>query len=56
LGISEVSKKAHELEEMGRKHDLQHTSEVFAAFESEISGVLTSMREMDDRSLLGASL
>jgi len=47
LGVSEVSKKAHELEEMGRKHNLQHTAEVFAAFETGISGVLTSMRGMD---------
>ena len=47
LGVSEFQQKAHELEEMGRKHDLQHTAEVFAAFETGISGVLTSMRGMD---------
>jgi two-component system sensor histidine kinase/response regulator len=47
LGVSEVSKKAHELEEMGRKHNLQHTAEVFSAFEAGISGVLASMRGMD---------
>jgi len=44
LGISEVAQKARELEEMGRKHDLQHTAEAFAAFETGISGVLLSMR------------
>jgi signal transduction histidine kinase/CheY-like chemotaxis protein len=47
LGISEASLKARELEEMGRKHDLQHTAEVFAALETGISGVLLSMRGMD---------
>jgi PAS domain S-box-containing protein len=47
LGISQVSQKARELEEMGRKHDLQHTAEVFAAFETGIAGVLLSMRGMD---------
>jgi len=47
LGVSEVSKKAHELEEMGRRHNLQHTAEVFSAFEAGISGVLASMRGMD---------
>jgi HPt (histidine-containing phosphotransfer) domain-containing protein len=51
LGISEVSQKARELEEMGRKRDLQHTAEVFAAFEAGISGVLMSMRGMDGGSL-----
>jgi PAS domain S-box-containing protein len=51
LGISEVSHKACELEEMGREHDLQHTTKVFGTFETEISGVLLSMREMDGRSL-----
>jgi PAS domain S-box-containing protein len=47
LGISEASLKARELEEMGRKHDLQHTAEAFAALETGISGVLLSMRGMD---------
>jgi len=56
LGIAEVSEKACELEEMGRKHDLQHTAEVYAAFEAGISEVFSSMREMHDRSSLGASL
>ena len=56
LGISEVSQNARELEEMGRKHDLQHTSEVFAMFETGISGVLVSMRGMNGESLLGANL
>jgi CheY-like chemotaxis protein len=51
LGISEVSQKASELEEMGREHNLQHTAEAFATFESGIAGVLLSMREMDGRSL-----
>jgi HPt (histidine-containing phosphotransfer) domain-containing protein len=56
LGVSEVSERARELEELGRKHDLQHTTEVYAAFEAGISEVLSSMREMNGRSLRGASL
>jgi PAS domain S-box-containing protein len=51
LGISEVSRKACELEEMGREHDLQHTTKVFGTFEAGISGVLISMRRMNGRSL-----
>jgi CheY-like chemotaxis protein/HPt (histidine-containing phosphotransfer) domain-containing protein len=50
LGISEVSRKACELEEMGREHDLQHTTKVFGTFEAGISGVLISMRRMNGRS------
>ena len=56
LGMPEVSQKAGELEEMGRKHDLQHTAEVFAVFNAGISEVLSSMREMHGRTPLGASL
>jgi two-component system sensor histidine kinase/response regulator len=45
LGVFEASQKAGELEEMGRKHDLQHSAKVFATFKLEISLVLMSMRE-----------
>jgi CheY-like chemotaxis protein/HPt (histidine-containing phosphotransfer) domain-containing protein len=45
LGISELSQKAHELEEMGRKRDLEHAAEAFAVFETEISAVTASMRD-----------
>jgi len=44
LGISELSQKACELEEMGRRHDLHRTAEVLAEFEAQISKVLISMR------------
>jgi two-component system sensor histidine kinase/response regulator len=44
LGISELSQKAHELEAMGREHDLKHAAGAFAVFETEISAVAASMR------------
>jgi two-component system, sensor histidine kinase and response regulator len=47
LGIAGVCQRARELEEMGRRHDLQHAAGVFAAFETELSAVLNSMRSLD---------
>jgi HPt (histidine-containing phosphotransfer) domain-containing protein len=44
LGISEASEHARELETLGRTKDLEHAPRVFAAFESEISSILNSMR------------
>ena len=54
LGLSQLSQKACELEEMGRRQDLRHTAEVFAEFETEISEVLISMRGMQGGSLESA--
>jgi signal transduction histidine kinase/CheY-like chemotaxis protein len=47
LGISEVSQKAGELEGMGRRRDLEHCKEVFAAFETDMLSILTSMRSVN---------
>ncbi|HET6218893.1 MAG TPA: response regulator [Acidobacteriaceae bacterium] len=44
LGISEVSRKAREMEEFGRKSDLRLAESLYATFESELSEVLISMR------------
>jgi two-component system, sensor histidine kinase and response regulator len=44
VGILELSQKAHELEEMGRKRDLKYAAGAFAVFETEISAVAASMR------------
>jgi PAS domain S-box-containing protein len=44
LGLSGVSERARELEEMGRTNDLQCAPESFAALETEISAVMDSMR------------
>jgi CheY-like chemotaxis protein len=46
LGISEVSRKAREMEEFGRKSDLRLAESLYATFESELSEVLISMRRM----------
>jgi two-component system, sensor histidine kinase and response regulator len=46
LGISEASEHARELETLGRTKDLEHAPRVFAAFESEISAILNSMRSV----------
>ena len=44
LGIAEVSEQAREIEELGRKHDLEQASRVFAAFEPAISDIVGTMR------------
>ena len=44
LGISEVAEKAGELEGLGRRHELQNATEVFAVFETQISALLNVMR------------
>jgi CheY-like chemotaxis protein len=44
LGISEVSQKARELEELGRNSDLRFAAGLYATFASELSELLTSMR------------
>jgi CheY-like chemotaxis protein len=46
LGISEVSRKAREMEEFGRKSDLRLAESLYTTFESELSEVLISMRRM----------
>jgi two-component system, sensor histidine kinase and response regulator len=45
LGISEVSRKAGEMEEFGRKSDLRLAASLYATFESELSEVLISIRK-----------
>jgi CheY-like chemotaxis protein len=47
LGISTVSQKAGELEEMGRSRDLQQSAEAFAVFDTEIIAILNSMRSVN---------
>jgi CheY-like chemotaxis protein len=44
FGVAEISQKARELEEMGRKRDLQGAAAVFEAMEVKISEVLNSIR------------
>jgi HPt (histidine-containing phosphotransfer) domain-containing protein len=46
LGIPHLSQMAGELEGMGGRRDLQHTAEVFAAFDTEISAILNAMRSV----------
>jgi two-component system sensor histidine kinase/response regulator len=46
LGVSEVSRKARELEEFGRNSDLRFAADLYATLESELSELLTSMRGM----------
>jgi signal transduction histidine kinase/CheY-like chemotaxis protein/HPt (histidine-containing phosphotransfer) domain-containing protein len=46
LGIAGASQKARDLEEMGRRHDLQHATRVLAAFETEISVLLNCMQSL----------
>jgi HPt (histidine-containing phosphotransfer) domain-containing protein len=55
LGISEVSRKARELEEVARKSDLQSAESIYAGFEAEISEVLISMRGRFDKQLVAGS-
>jgi CheY-like chemotaxis protein len=44
LGVSEVSQKARELEELGKNSDLRFAADLYAKFASELSALLTSMR------------
>jgi two-component system, sensor histidine kinase and response regulator len=44
LGLPEVSQKARELEQMGRKRDLQNAATLFAALHEDLSAVLAAMR------------
>src|SRR5450631_4613645 len=55
LGISEVSQKARELEDLGRKHDLEQASRIFASFETEISAIVAAMRRAKSADSLAAS-
>jgi HPt (histidine-containing phosphotransfer) domain-containing protein len=55
LGISEVSQKARELEELGRKHDLEQASRIFASFEAEISAIVAAMRLAKSENSLAVS-
>jgi signal transduction histidine kinase/CheY-like chemotaxis protein/HPt (histidine-containing phosphotransfer) domain-containing protein len=51
LGIAGVCQKARELEEMGRTHNLKLATEVLTALETEVSGVLNSMRNLNGMNL-----
>lgn len=55
LGISVVSEKARELEELGRKHDLEQASQIFTSFETEIFAIVAAMRRANSGNSLAAS-
>jgi len=55
LGISEVTQKARELEELGRRHNLEQAAQVFASFEREISAIVVAMRDTEPGKSLAAS-
>jgi two-component system, sensor histidine kinase and response regulator len=55
LGISEVSQKARELEELGPKHDLEQASKIFPFFEAEVSAIVAAMRRANSQDLLHLS-
>ena len=46
LGISEVSRKAREMEEFGQKSDVRLAASLYATFEPELCELLISMRRM----------
>jgi len=56
LGIAEVSQKARDLEELGRKEQLHQASQLFTSFETEISAIVAAMRGAKPGSSLAASL
>jgi CheY-like chemotaxis protein/HPt (histidine-containing phosphotransfer) domain-containing protein len=45
MGVAEISDTARELEELGRKRDLEQAAQTFAVFDGEISALLASMRD-----------
>ncbi len=46
LGISEISRKARDMEEFGRKSEFRLAASLYATFEPELAEVLVSMRRM----------
>jgi len=55
LGITDVTQKARELEELGRRHNLEQAARVFVSFEPEISAIIAAMREPKSGKILAAS-
>ncbi len=55
LGVTEVTQKARELEELGRKHDLEKASQVLDSLEPQISAIVAAMRERKPGKSLAAS-
>jgi HPt (histidine-containing phosphotransfer) domain-containing protein len=55
LGISEVTQMARELEELGRRHNLEQAAHVLVSFEREISAIVAAMRGTGPGKSLGAS-
>ena len=58
LAIPEVAQKARELEQMGRKSDLQNAATLLTTLNNELSAVLASMRsvkEQDNDKTAGAA-
>jgi two-component system, sensor histidine kinase and response regulator len=46
LGISEISRKAREMEELGKKSDVRLAASLYETFEPELCELLISMRRM----------
>jgi len=55
LGLSEVSQKARELEELGRKGELEKAAAIFDTFQSQIRGIVLALIQMKDGNSLAAS-
>jgi two-component system sensor histidine kinase/response regulator len=55
LGIAEVSQKARDLEELGRKQQLDQASQLFTSFETEVSDIIVAMRPAKRKTSLAAS-
>jgi HPt (histidine-containing phosphotransfer) domain-containing protein len=44
LGLPEISRKARDLEEMGRSNNLRGAASLLSQFEADISGLFSSIR------------
>jgi signal transduction histidine kinase/CheY-like chemotaxis protein/HPt (histidine-containing phosphotransfer) domain-containing protein len=55
LGLTDVTQKARELEELGRRHNLAEAARVFVSLEPEISAIVAAMREPRSAKVLTAS-
>jgi HPt (histidine-containing phosphotransfer) domain-containing protein len=55
VGIPDVTQKARELEELGRRHDLEQAARVFVSFEPGISAIVAAMREQKSTKFLAAA-
>jgi hypothetical protein len=49
MAAADIAERAGKLEQLGRKHDLEHAAQTFALFDGEISALLACMRGVKEQ-------